>query len=87
MIEAAIRDALQSLEQTGRVRVLLHHEDLALLESVNSPLRVQEIGGERIRFEASPEVGRGGCLIHTDFGAVDARREVKFELLRQAIES
>lgn len=87
MVEAAIRDALQSLEQTGRVRVLLHKDDLALLESVNSPLRTQEIGGERIRFEASSEVGRGGCLIHTDFGAVDARREVKFELLRQAIES
>lgn len=87
MVEAAIRDALQSLEQTGRVRVLLHQDDLALLESVNSPLRMQEIGGERIRFEASSEVGRGGCLIHTDFGAVDARREVKFELLRQAIES
>jgi flagellar assembly protein FliH len=87
MVEAAIRDALESLEQTGRVRVLLHQDDLALLESVNSPLRIQEIGGERIRFEASPEVGRGGCLIHTDFGAVDARREVKFELLRQAIES
>ena len=87
MVEAAVRDALASLEQTGRVRVLLHPEDLALLESVNSPLKHEEIGGERIRFEASPEVGRGGCLVHTDFGAVDARREVKFELLRQAIES
>ncbi len=87
MVEAAIRDALGSLEQTGRVRILLHPDDLALLESVNSPLKAEEIGGERIRFEASAEVGRGGCLVHTDFGAVDARREVKFELLRQAIES
>lgn len=87
MVESAIRDALGSLEQTGRVRVLLHADDLALIESVNSPLKTEEIGGERIRFEASSEVGRGGCLVHTDFGAVDARREVKFELLRQAIES
>jgi len=87
MVEAAIRDALGSLEQTGRVRVLLHPDDLALIESVNSPRRHEEIGGERIRSEASGEVGRGGCLVHTDFGAVDARREVKFELLRQAIES
>jgi flagellar assembly protein FliH len=87
MVESAVRDALGSLEQTGRVRVLLHPEDLALIETINSPLRHEEIGGERIRFEASSEVGRGGCLVHTDFGAVDARREVKFELLRQAIES
>lgn len=87
MVEAVIRESLQSLEQTGRVRVQLHAEDLALIENVNSPLRLEEIGGERIRFEVSSEVGRGGCIIHTDFGAVDARREVKFELLRQAIES
>jgi flagellar assembly protein FliH len=87
MVEAAVRDALSRLERVGRVRVLLHAEDLALIEQANSPLRVEEIGGDRIRLEVSPEVGRGGCVVHTDFGVVDARREVKFEILRQAVES
>lgn len=87
MIEAALNEALGSLRQTGRVRVQLHAEDLALIEGVNSPVLLKELGGERIRFEASPEVGRGGCLVYTDFGTVDARREVKLELLRQSMES
>ena len=87
MIEAALDEALASLRQTGRVRVQLHAEDLALIEGVNSPVLLKELGGERIRFEASPEVGRGGCLVYTDFGTVDARREVKLELLRQSMES
>jgi flagellar biosynthesis/type III secretory pathway protein FliH len=87
MIEAALAEALGSLRQTGRVRVQLHAEDLALIEGVNSPVLLKELGGERIRFEASPEVGRGGCLVFTDFGTVDARREVKLELLRQSMES
>ena len=87
MIEAALDEALTSLRQTGRVRVQLHAADLSLIEGVNSPVLLKELGGERIRFESSPEVGRGGCLVYTDFGTVDARREVKLELLRQSIES
>jgi len=87
MVESAIGEALGSLRQTGRVRIQLHAEDLALLERVNSPVLLKELGGERIRLEASPEVGRGGCLVFTDFGTVDARREVKLELLRQSMES
>jgi len=87
MVESAIGEALGSLCQTGRVRIQLHAEDLALLERVNSPVLLKELGGERIRLEASPEVGRGGCLVFTDFGTVDARREVKLELLRQSMES
>ena len=87
MVEAALDEALSSLRQTGRVRVQLHAEDLALLERVNSPILLRELGGERIRMESSPEVGRGGCLVFTDFGTVDARREVKLELLRQSMES
>lgn len=86
MVEVAVREALGSLEDSGRIRVLLHPEDLALLESINSPLRHEEIGGTRVQFEVSTAVGRGGCLIQTDFGSLDARRESKFELLRQSIE-
>ena len=87
MVEAALEEALASLRQTGRVRVQLHAEDLALIEGVNSPVLLKELGGERIHFEVSSEVGRGGCLVYTDFGTVDARREVKLELLRQSMES
>jgi flagellar biosynthesis/type III secretory pathway protein FliH len=86
-VEATLEEALASLRQTGRVRVQLHAEDLALIEGVNSPVLLKELGGERIRFEVSSEVGRGGCLVYTDFGTVDARREVKLELLRQSMES
>jgi flagellar biosynthesis/type III secretory pathway protein FliH len=87
MVEAAIEEALESLQQTGRVRIQLHADDLALIERVNSPVLLKELGGERIRLESSAEVGRGGCLVYTDFGTVDARREVKLELLRQSMES
>ena len=34
-------------------------------------------------FSARPEVTRGGCLVQTRFGTVDARRETKFDLLKR----
>jgi len=34
---------------------------------------------------ASSEVSRGGCLIQTRFGLVDARRETKLEQLQQTL--
>ena len=86
MVEAAVREALAQAEQTGRITVLLHPEDLALVEKVNCPLMSEEVGGEAVRFQASPIVGRGGCIVQTDFGSLDARRETKFELLKQAVQ-
>ena len=59
-------------------------EDFALLQRANSPLLVgSEI--EKMRFQTSPEVTRGGCLVQTRFGVIDARRENKFDLLKKSL--
>jgi flagellar biosynthesis/type III secretory pathway protein FliH len=38
-----------------------------------------------LRFSGAAEVTRGGCIVQTRFGLVDARRETKMEQLRQAL--
>ncbi len=86
MIEAAVREALNQAKNSGKITVLLNPEDLALIEQVHSPLTREEMGGERITLQASPKISRGGCVIESDFGSLDARRETKYELLRQAVE-
>jgi flagellar biosynthesis/type III secretory pathway protein FliH len=40
-----------------------------------------------VRFQPSPEVTPGGCLVQTRFGVIDARRETKLELIRQSLET
>ena len=85
MIEATVRDALRQTEDTAEISVQLNPEDLALLRQLQSPLLagLPEIGP--LRFSSSPEVTRGGCMVQTRFGMVDARRETKFEQLRQSL--
>jgi len=87
MVEAAVREALTQVEQQGRLTVLLNPADFELLQQANAPLLLTEVGGERLRFQSSSHISRGGCQIQTHFGVVDARRETKFEALQQSLAS
>lgn len=85
MIEAAVREAIVQVEDTASFTIQLHPEDLAILERTNSPLLLPQGGDDRIRFQPSAHVTRGGCMVQTRFGVIDARRETKVELLRSAL--
>ncbi|HUD49569.1 MAG TPA: FliH/SctL family protein [Candidatus Baltobacteraceae bacterium] len=83
MLEAAVRDALGEVEGTAQITIRLHPADLELLKKTHSPLMKPGDSGNDFRFLGSPEVTRGGCLVQTRFGTVDARRETKFDLLKR----
>lgn len=85
MVEASVKEACAQVEESAELNVQLHPDDLALLKKVNSPLLLPQGGKEKINFHSSSQVTRGGCLVHTRFGVIDARRETKFELLKSAL--
>jgi flagellar assembly protein FliH len=85
MVETVVRDALAQIEGTAQFTVRLHPADLDLLQKSDSPLLGVGDGSQEFRFLASPEVTRGGCLVQTQFGTVDARRETKFDLLQRML--
>ncbi|MEW6160419.1 MAG: FliH/SctL family protein [Verrucomicrobiota bacterium] len=87
MVEAAVREALDQVEETTEFHVKLHSEDLELLRKANSPLLLPTSGVDRIHFQPSSDVSRGGCLVQTRFGIIDGRRETKIQLLKQALQS
>jgi len=82
MVEASVRDALSQVEGAARFTVRLHQADLELLQKAGSPL-LTPVAGQEFRFLASPDVSRGGCLVETNFGTVDGRRETKLDLLKK----
>lgn len=85
MIEAAVKEACAEVEDTAEFTVQLHADDLALLQRTNSPLLLPQGGHERIHFQTSAQVTRGGCVVQTRFGVIDARRETRFELLQKVL--
>jgi flagellar assembly protein FliH len=86
MVEAAVHDALKHVESSAQVTVRLHPADLELLQKVDSPLLASSQSSNDFRFLSSVEVSRGGCLVETRFGTVDARRETKFDLIAKNIQ-
>jgi len=84
-VEAAVRDALSQLEDKADITVQLHPDDLALLRKHKSPILEGLPDTGPLRFLSTPEVTRGGCMVHTRFGVLDARRETKLEQLRQSL--
>lgn len=85
LVEAVVREALSDLEQNLQYQVYLNPEDIDLLNRIQSPLLSQST--PTLQFHPSPEVSRGGCLVKTPFGVIDARREVKIEALQKALSS
>ncbi len=85
LIEAVVRDALRQVEDTAEIIIQLHPDDLALLRQHNSPVLTGLPETGPLRFAGSPDVTRGGCIVQTRFGLVDARRETKMEQLRQVL--
>jgi len=87
MVEAAVRSALADVEPNADFDILLHPADLSLLQQCNSPVLLPGPANPKTRFQGDLTVSRGGCLVHTRFGVIDACRETKLELIRQSLEA
>jgi len=85
MVEAVVREALGRIEDTAEILVQLHPEDLLLLRKNNASVLEGRPDTGPIRFAGCSEVTRGGCIVQTRFGRIDARREVKLEQLAQTL--
>jgi len=80
-VAAAIGEAVEQFDDDAGYEILLHPEDLALIGDT------EEAQNEKFRVRPSREVTRGGCIVHTRFGTVDARRETKLKLLKETLAS
>jgi flagellar assembly protein FliH len=85
LVESVVREALSQAENSADMVIQLHPEDLALLRTHESPLLSPSPENGALRFTASAEVTRGGCIVQTRFGLIDARREIKVEQLRKTL--
>lgn len=78
--QSAIREAV-----TGdSITLIAHKDDIALLEEGADDLR-RIAGGASIAFEASSEITRGGCLVRTEFGEVDATIDTLLSSVRERL--
>lgn len=83
----AVRGALRGLVERERVTVLVHPDDLECVREAMDDLRASLGGIGHCDVQAERRVGRGGALIRTPDGDVDARVETKLERAREVVEA
>ena len=87
LVVEAVRGALRGLVERERVTVLVHPDDLELVRGAMGGL-VATLGGiEHCEVQAERRVGRGGAVVRTPDGDVDARVETKLERAREVVEA
>ena len=84
MVAATVREALEQVEDTTEFNVLLHADDLELL-GPDAAHVVGHAGSHKMRITASRDVTRGGCMVQTRFGIIDARRETKLARVAETL--
>ena len=82
-----VRGALRTVVDRERVTVLVHPDDLDLLRDSIASVTDSLGGVEHIEVQEERRVSRGGAIVRTSFGEVDARLETKLERARSVVES
>lgn len=82
-VAGMVREALSQVEGTAEYTIQLHPEDFALLEHHTALVAVSP--DQKMHFTTSRDVTRGGCLVQTRFGIIDARRETKLARIAESL--
>ncbi len=78
-----LQKALHAAVRSDAFHIKVNPEDFALVQE-KKPLLLAGISGlKNITFEADPTVSRGGCLVESELGEVDATIESQLEEIRQ----
>src|SRR4051794_14943178 len=75
----AVTGALRGIVERERVTVLVNPDDLEIVREAMDNLKASLGGIEHCEVQSERRVGRGGCIVRTPVGDVDARVETKLE--------
>ena len=82
-----VRGARRTVVERERVTILVHPEDLDLMRESISAVTDSLGGIEQIEVQEERRVSRGGAIVRTSLGEVDARLETKLDRARAVVES
>jgi len=81
MLLAMARVALDRLGEHAAATIRLHPDDFAIIAAAPDGTRASE----HVQIVADPVVGRGGCLVQSDFGLMDVGLDAQFGEMAHAL--
>jgi flagellar assembly protein FliH len=81
----SVRGALRGIVEREHIIVLVNPDDMEIVRAAMDEVRASLGGIEHCEVQAERRVGRGGCVVRTPVGDVDARVETKLERAREVV--
>jgi flagellar biosynthesis/type III secretory pathway protein FliH len=80
-----VSQALGAVRRARRIKVRICPEDAPALREREGWLVARVSQGASFELCEDPSIARGGCIVETDTGSVDARLETQLAALRRAL--
>jgi flagellar biosynthesis/type III secretory pathway protein FliH len=81
----AVRDCFENLQDKSAVSIRVHPDDLETVERERTGWTAALDEGATLKIEEDPNIERGGCVVDTSMGAINAQIEDRFERLRTVV--
>ena len=80
-----VREALKRIADNGRIVIRTNPEDLELIKGDKDLMQNHLLVFEHVDFVSSEKIQRGGCVIESESGIVDAQMDVQLEKIEQSL--
>jgi flagellar assembly protein FliH len=79
------RELIERIGVRENIRIRIHPEDAKTADIIKPGLEAALGALKNLSIEASPQVKRGGCIVETEWNAIDASLDRQFEGIREAL--
>ncbi len=80
-----VKKAIKSLDEDKVFKIHIHPDNIEILESVKSELTSDKSQIKDVEIVSNETVGKGGCILETSAGMVDARLKTQLEQLEKSL--
>ncbi len=79
LIVEMLKNILESIQTDERILVKVAAADLSFIEGLREKMKKEWDVLKRVKVEAADDLSRGGCLVETNYGSIDASLEERLE--------
>jgi flagellar assembly protein FliH len=81
------KEALSKVRVPGEITVKLNPFDLEVINDTKRPMSYFRNHIENVTFQPEETISRGGCVIETNMGTIDARLEKQFRVIEEMFQA
>ena len=87
VIVDVVRGAIATVRQQSEIIIRANPEDLEALEAGRQDLISVLARAKDVTLRGDPEISRGGCVVESELGTIDAQLETQLDVLQRILSS